>query len=100
MNIIIPVDENDYEEAAITSLDEVKYWLFIEFDEGKTLRSEFFLKRDDIKEWVDIVIVKSDKEYIWPFIEENLAVLVAPFQRSVEDIMEAFLFKELHDLNV
>ncbi|MEA3512048.1 MAG: hypothetical protein U9R37_00455 [Campylobacterota bacterium] len=99
MNILIPVDDSDIEEAQITSLDDVKYWLLIEFNEGKTVKSDFYQTRDEISDWVDVVIVKNNKEYVWPFMEEGIAILVAPLQRSVEDIMEAYLFKELHELS-
>ena len=100
MNILIPVDTNDYEEAKITLLNNNKYWILIEFFEGKVVKSEFYQNRDEITQWVDIVVVKNDKEYVWPFMEEGIAVLVAPTQMYVEDVMEAYLFKELHDLNL
>lgn len=100
MNILIPVDDNDIQEAQITLLDDVKFWLLVDFDKGKVIKSQFFQTREEISEWIDVVIVKNDKEYVWPFMEENIAVLVAPMQRYVEDILEAFLFKELHDLNI
>lgn len=100
MNILIPVDTNDIDEAQITLLDEVKCWLLIDMTEGKMVKSEFFEKREDISDWIDVVIVKNDKEYVWPFIEENMAVLIAPFQNYIEDIVEAYLFKELHDMNI
>jgi hypothetical protein len=47
-----------------------------------------------------VVIVKNHDEYVWPFMEEGIAVLIAPMQIYIEDVMEAFLFKELHDLNI
>lgn len=100
MNILIPVDDNDFEEAKITLLEDYKHWILIEFFEGKIVKSEFYQKRDEITEWIDVVVVKNDKEYVWPFMEEGIAVLVAPTQMYVEDVMEAFLFKELHDLNL
>lgn len=100
MNILIPVDDSDYEEAKITLIDDVKYWLLVDFHEGKVVKHDFYQTREEITDWIDVVIVKNDKEYVWPFMEENIAVLVAPLQRYVEDVMEAFLFKELHDLNV
>ena len=100
MNILIPVDDSDIEEAKITLIDDAKYWTLVELLEGKIVQSEFYQTRDEINDWVDVVIVKNNKEYVWPFIEKNIAILVAPLQRTVEDIIEAFLFKELHDLNV
>ena len=34
------------------------------------------------------------------FIEEQVMVLVAHTQRSIDDIVEAFLFKELNELAI
>ena len=100
MKILIPVDENDFDEASITLLDNVKYWLLIELVEGRVVKTEFFNTREEIKVWIDVVVVKNKEEYVWPFMEENIAVLMAPFQNAVEDVVEAYLFKELHDFNV
>ena len=100
MNKLIPVDDSDIEEAKISLLEEVKYWLLIDLHEGKVKKSDFYQTRDEISDWVDVVVVQNDKEYVWPFMEENIAVLVAPIQRYVDDIVEAFLFKELHDMSV
>jgi len=99
MNILIPVDDSDIEEAQITLLDDAKYWLLIEHAEGKMIKSEFYQNRSEITDWVDVAIVKDQKEYVWPLMEEGIAILVAPIQRYVEDIMEAYIFKELHEIN-
>ena len=99
MNLLIPVDDSDIEEAQIVSLDNVNYWLLLELTEGKIVKSEFYQSRDEISDWVDVLIVNSQKEYVWPFMEEGIAILVAPLQKTVDDIVEAYLFKELHDIN-
>jgi predicted Fe-Mo cluster-binding NifX family protein len=100
MNLIIPVDCNDLEEAQLVSVADAKYWAFLTMDGGKPTNEQFFEKREDIQEWIDVVIVNSEGEHIMPFMEENIAVLVAPMQRYIEDIVEAFIFKELHDLSI
>ena len=100
MNILIPVDDSDIEEAKLTLLDDVKYWLLLDFNEGKVQNSNFYQTKEEITDWIDVVVIKNDKEYVWPFMEQNIAVLVAPMQIYVEDIVEAFLFKELHELNI
>ncbi|SMP87742.1 hypothetical protein SAMN06314019_10272 [Epsilonproteobacteria bacterium SCGC AD-311-C15] len=46
----------------------------------------------------ETVVVMNDNEYVWPFMELSMMVLVAHTQRSIDDIVEAYLFKELHDL--
>ena len=100
MNILIPVDDSDLEEASIAKLDEVAYWLLLELSEGKVTNSAFYQAREEISDWVDILVVKSQNEDVESFREEGISILVAPLQRSVDDIVEAYLFKELHDLNV
>jgi len=99
MNILIPVDDSDFEQAKISSFDDVTYWLLINLTEGKVISSEFYQSKDEISDFVDVVIVKSQEEYVWSFMEEGIAVLVAPTQKYVEDIIEAYLFKELHEIN-
>ncbi len=99
MNILIPVDDSDIEEAQITIIDDVKYWLLLDVTEGKVVTSEFYQTREEITDWVDVIVVKNQQEHVWPFMEEGISVLVAPLQRSVDDIVEAYLFKELHEIN-
>ena len=100
MNILIPADIEDMEEGKITLLDDAKKWVLIDFDLGKIQSFKFYDNKDDIKEYIEVLIVKSHEEYVWPYMEEGIAVLVAPMQLYLEDVMEAFLFKELHDLNI
>ena len=99
MNILIPVDDSDIDEAQISPIDDLQYWLLLEITQGKVVQSEFYQTREEISDWVDVVIVKNQQEYIWPFMEEGIAVLVAPLQRYIDDIIEAYLFKELHEIN-
>ena len=100
MNIVIPVSCDCQESAEITPLNEVKKWAYIEMDDGEISKCEFFDNREDIQEWVECIVVHSDKEYVWPFMEEGIMVLVAPEQKSIGQIVEAYMFRELHDLNI
>ena len=100
MIILIPTDVADMEDGKIVLLDEAQKWLLIDFDLGKIQNYKFYDNKEDINEFYDVVIVKNDKEYVWPFMEQGIAVLVAPTQLYIEDVMESFLFKELHDLNI
>ncbi len=100
MNILIPVDDSDLEEAKLCSIEDVQYWLIFDITEGKVTNSQFYQSREEISDWIDLLIVKDQKEHVWPFMEEGIAILVAPTQRYIEDIIEAYLFKELHDMSV
>jgi predicted Fe-Mo cluster-binding NifX family protein len=97
MLILIPVDNNDEDEAQISLIDKAKYWVLLEFNEGRVHNTTFYNTKEEIEGWLDVVIIKDTTEYVWPFEELGMAVLVAPMQRYIEDIMEAFIFKELHD---
>ena len=100
MNFIVPVSHDNKKQANITLLEEVKYWAYIKMGEGEMSKCEFFATKEEIQEYVECVVVKNDKEYVWPFMEENIMVLVAPEQNSIEEIVSAYMFRELHDLNV
>jgi len=99
MNIIIPVNQNKQDEANITLLDELNHWAYIEMAEGEISKCEFFDKRDDIQEYVECVVVKNNKEFVEPFLDENIMVLVAPEQNSIAEIVSAYMFRELHDIH-
>jgi len=100
MNILVPMDGNDIDESKITKVANVKYWFNFEMIEGRMKNEKFFFTREEIKDYIDIIVVESDKEDVWQFMDEGIAVLVAPIQKYIEDIVEAYLFKELHDLTV
>lgn len=100
MNLLIPVDNNKRHEALLTTLDTSENWAFIELNEGQIESCTFYKDRNDIEAWVETIVVINNSEYIWQFQEEGIAILVAPTQRSIDEIVEAFLFKELHDLNI
>ena len=97
--LLLPMDGDDTQQSLLCKLDAVKKWALMRIEAGQVVEISFYDKRESITEWIDAVIVVSENEYIWPFQEENIAILVAPTQRSVDDIVEAFLFKELHEVS-
>lgn len=98
MYILLPMDIDDVEEAVLVPIIEAKKWALMNVEEGQLVEVEFYDKREDITEWVEALIVVGDDEPVADFLEEQIMVLVAHMQRSIDDIFEAFLFKELHDL--
>ncbi len=100
MTILIPTDNNSRHEALLASMEENNSWAFVTLEEGQIVECDFYDRKEDILEWIDSVIVLNEQEYVWPFMEEGVIVLIAPTQRSIDEIIEAFLFKELHDLSV
>ena len=98
MRFLIPMDSQDVEEAKITKLEDVKVWYQVLIEDGKVQNIAFAKNREDFSELSDGVIVIDDGEYVWPFIEMSMLILVAHTQRYFDDIIEAYIFKELHDL--
>ena len=100
MTILIPVDSKNRFECIISSIEENDAWAFVTLDEGKISSVEFFDRREDISCWIDAVVVINDLEYVWPFIDDGIIALIAPTRKSIDEIVEAFLFKDLHDFCV
>ena len=94
------MDSDDVQEAQLVSLNDVKKWALINLEEGQVVEINHYDTREEINEWIDTVVVINNFEHVWPFMEEQIMVLVAPMQRSIDDIVEAFLFKELHEINI
>jgi hypothetical protein len=100
MNILLPMNGDDTQEGSLVPINEVKKWALVAIEEGRVVEINFYDSREDIQEWVDAVVVVNDYEPVMGFIEEQVMVLVAHTQRSIDDIVEAFLFKELNDLAI
>lgn len=98
MYVLIPMDSDDVEEASLVKINDVKVWAQLLIEEGKVIEINHNIDKDAFENFSQAAIVIDDNEYVWPFMEQNMMVLVAHTQRSIEDIVEAYLFKELHDL--
>lgn len=94
MNLLIPVDL----DHTIRPVAEAKLWLQVSVDGGKMQSVKEGETQDSFDEPSHIAVVQNDNEYVWPFIEQNMLVLVAHHQKSLDEIVEAYLFKELNEL--
>ncbi|MCD6191624.1 MAG: hypothetical protein J7K14_08840 [Sulfurimonas sp.] len=98
MRILLPMDIEDVQEASLVKLEDVKVWAQMLIEEGKVVEILHAKESNAFENFSECVVVANDSEYVWPFMELSMMVLVAHTQRSVDDIVEAYLFKELHDL--
>lgn len=98
MYILLPMDSEEVQEATLTKLEDVKIWAQILVEEGELVEVIHAKEKDAFENLSECVVVANDNEYVWPFMEVNMMVLVAHTQRSIDAIVEAYLFKELHDL--
>jgi hypothetical protein len=98
MYILIPMDSDDIEESSLVKIEDVKVWAQLLMEEGELVEVNHSIGRDGFENMSEVAVVINDNEYVWPFMEQNMMVLVAHTQRSIDDIVEAYIFKELHDL--
>ncbi|WP_345970368.1 MULTISPECIES: hypothetical protein [Sulfurimonas] len=99
MKLLLPMDREDTQEGSLVPIAEAKTWALVDVEEGQVVEVRFFAQKETaLEEWPDAVIVPGDYEPVMEFIEQQMMVLVAHMQRSIDDIVEAFLFKELHEL--
>ena len=99
MLILLPLDGKDTDEAKLTNLDKVVIWGLVDLQDGKIQKIDSFEDWTTIEAFFDCVVVVDKGEYVWPFMEQSIPVLEAPIQRTIEDVIEAFLFKELYEVN-
>ncbi len=100
MLIWIPVNGEDKKLSKVTPLIGVKKWALIDFNEGETKSTKFFNKKEDFNEWVDFIILENKFESYIDFMNEGMMVLCVREEETIEDIMEAFKFKELDEVGL
>jgi len=100
MLLLVPMDGDNLQESKLVGNLSALKWALINVEEGKVKDISFYDNKEDITEWYEAVVVIGDYEPVMEFIEMQVMVLVAHTQRTVDEIVEAFLFKELHDLAV
>jgi len=98
MMILMPLSAKEEEGGALVNLDKVVIWGFFDLQDGKVQNIEYLEDRNDYKAMIDVVVVADKNDYVWPFFEESIPVLEAPTQREIDDVIEAFLFKELYEI--
>ena len=98
MLVLIPMSSKDVNEANITSVLQAKIWAQLRIEEGELVEVLHNEKYDGFSNWSEAVVVNNDGESVMDFINMSMIILVAHTQRTIDDIVEAYLFRELHDL--
>jgi len=98
MLIWIPVDREDEKNAKIQKVINAKKWALIDFDEGVIKSTQFFDKKEDFKDWADFIILENQYESYIEYLNEGLVVLTVRNEETIEEIIEAFKFKELDEI--
>jgi hypothetical protein len=92
------MDGDDVQEAKLTTVANAKIWAQLRIEEGQLVEVLHNEKYDGFEDWSEAVVVINDGESVMDFINMSMMVLVAHTQRYIDDIVEAYLFRELHDL--
>ena len=98
MLVLLPMDSTDVQEAKITKVFEAKTWAQLRIEEGELVEVLHNDKFDGFENWSEAAVVCADSEPVMDFMNMSMIVLVAHTQRTIDDIVEAYLFRELHDL--
>ena len=98
MLVAVPMDSTDVQEAKITSVLEAKTWAQLRIEEGELVEVLHSDTYDGFEKWSEVVVVSNDGEPVMDFINMSMIVLVAHTQKTIDEIVEAYLFRELHDL--
>ena len=99
MLILIPVDGTDPKLSKVTTLPNRKKWALIDFDEGVVKSVGFYDDRTKIGgDWIDFVVLANKFESYMEFMEEGMMVLCVREEETIEEIIEAFKFKELDEV--
>ena len=100
MILLLPMDGDDTQESELTGVLTAAFWATVEVEEGRVIEINFYKDRSEIETFCDAVIVTNNYEPVMEFLDQQMMVLVAHFQKTIDDIVEAYLFRELHDLSL
>ncbi len=98
MLVLVPMNSTDVQEAEITKVFDVKVWAQLRIEEGELVEVLHHEKYDAFENWSEAVVINDDSEPVMEFMELSMIVLVAHTQKTIDEIVEAYLFRELHDL--
>ncbi len=99
MLLLIPVASRE-RDAMITMIAEREAWALVEADGGGVVDVTFYDDRHAIEDFIDTVIVMDKNDEVAPFFEESLPVLETPVPMNIDDIVEAYNFKELYEVPI
>lgn len=100
MFIWMPVESKDAKKAKLTEVTNAKYWALVEMDGGETKSVTFYDRREDFTDWVDFIILKNKYESFMEFMDEGMMVLCPRKEETIEEVLEAFVFKELDEVGL
>jgi len=98
MLVLLPMDSTDVQEAKLTKVFDAKTWAQLRIEEGELVEVLHNDKFDAFEDWSEAAVVCDNSEPVMDFMNMSMIVLVAHTQKTIDEIVEAYLFRELHDL--
>jgi predicted Fe-Mo cluster-binding NifX family protein len=96
MNLIIPLNKKDKENGRICYIKNIVVWAIVSIEDGRISKIIYLDNWQDYEHQIDCVVIKQESN-IDIFIENNIKVLQANEHNSIDDIVEAFIFRTLHE---
>ena len=101
MLIWIPVDSDNEKTSKVVTQYEAKFWALVDFDEGEVQSVRFYNKYEDCEEeWVDFIILINKFENYMDFMNAGMMCLCVREEETIEEIIEAYKFKELDEIGL
>jgi len=101
MYIIIPVNGQDKLKSTVTSIIDLSYWALIDFTDGEVKSTKFVKELKEATDiWIDYAILYSKYENYMDLMNEGVMCLVRREEETIEDLIEAFKFKELDEIGL
>ncbi|HIE35288.1 MAG TPA: hypothetical protein EYP79_03725 [Campylobacterales bacterium] len=97
MVVVIPVNNDNLEEAKITSFNDANFFLFLTLSTGAKIENYKF-KKSFQDEMFDYIVVNNKNEELDEVFELGARALLARKNMYVEDIVEAIMFSELDEI--
>ena len=96
MKIGIPL-KNDM----ISKIYDATQFGVVDLEEGQIKNIEYFTSLDDLMGKIEFFVTNNSNEEIDEMYDYSIEVLKTPVEEmSVDEIIEAFLFRELYDYNL
>ena len=97
MYILIPVENENGMESKITTVPNVKKWALVDFEANEVKFYDDFRETD--ADFIEYVILDNKFENSIDFINEGMMCLMRREEKTVEELLSAFRFKELDEMN-
>jgi len=98
MLIWIPIEDKNGKDSKISKVIDAKAWALVNFNAGVINSIEFYNRREDFNDFADFIILENKFENFMEYMNEGLVVLSVRKEETIDEIIEAFKFKELDEV--